>query len=551
MRETIKMGGSLNLGSVFILGLDGGTWNLLDHLIDQGYMPNLKSLCKNGVKGSLESTLPPYTAPAWVSSLTGMNPGKHGIFGFTKIANNGTDRTLISSRDIKTPRIWKYLGEAGKTAGLINVPVTYPAAPLNGFMIPGFLTPKGKVDYTYPATLYKELIKEIGHYVINVGIGNRTIDTEENFNEFIDEIIFCTRKRFQAMRVLWQKYDPNFFMIVFNCLDKIQHKFWKYMDPESSLYHSPPAQKARPRLYDVYRFVDEIIGYILTTMDQRTTLYLISDHGFGPLEKRVYLNKWLAREGFLSLKRGRLYLNKLIHRTGLKRINSPKKSVSISDNLRDAADKYIDYGKSLFFCSDVYEQAIYFNHRRQYGHEADISYERERGSLKEKILALKDVDKETPLVDSVWFKEEAYWGPHVNQAPDLLLKMKDYAYLMHKSVPLHGESFLGEVKGPLGCHRSKGIFAAFGDAISQHNDISASILDITPTILYNLGIPIPQEMDGRILKDIFTLAFQNKTTVTYRGEECAQVLPKGNHTEYSIQEEEEIRERLKDLGYLD
>jgi len=536
-----------NSRKVFVLGIDGGSWSLLGSLMDQGYMPNLKKVCENGVSGLLQSTQPPYTGPAWVSSVTGMNPGKHGVFGFTHQPEGEERRTFVSSRTIKVPKIWQYLENAGRTAGLINVPVTYPVERLNGFMIPGFLTPQGKRNFTYPTSLYEELLKEIGTYIINVRIAGRKINTEEQFNEFIENIIFCTRKRFEAMRVLWSKYSPDYFMIVFNCLDKIQHKFWKFMDMGSPLYDTPVAERARPKLFEVYQLVDEILGYILRTMDDNMALYIISDHGFGPFEKRVFLNKWLAQQGLLSFKKGQIYLNKFLYRIGLKKLGFSNRSIAVSDNPIDGC---IDFTNTLFFSSDVYEQGIYFNEGAELVQKG-VSYEEARLRLRDNILALKDPSNGELFVDEVRFREEVFWGPHVNQAPDLLLKMKDYGYLLNKSIPVRGDGFLQEVKGPQGCHRSEGIFAAYGEGVCQNKKLNASIMDIAPTVLYNMNIPVPKQMDGKVLQNIFTSEFQDVTDVRYSEARLSTDIKRSKDTEYSLEEETEVKNRLRELGYLD
>jgi len=415
-------------------------------------------------------------------------------------------------------------------------------------MISGFLTPQEKTDFTYPNVLYEELLKETGTYIINVRISGREINIEEQLNDFIDEIAFCTRKRLEAMKILWSKYSPDFFMIVFNCLDKIQHKFWKFMDIENPLYYTTMAEKARPKLFEVYQLVDDVIGYILKTMDENTTLYIISDHGFGPLEKRVLLNKWLAQQGLMSLKKGKAYLNKLLYWSGLRKVSFFSCNIGVFDN---PVDHCIDFTKTLFFSSDVYEQGVYFNQKAEQVQQGNICYEEELSRLKEKILALRDPTNGELFVDEVCFREDIYWGPHVKQAPDLVLRMMDYGYLLNKCVPLRGDDFLREVKGPNGCHRSEGIFAAYGKNIDQHRGFEASIMDITPTILYNLDIPVPKDMDGKVLKEIFVSDFQNMTNLRYSEEGLSACITETKETGYSEKDEREIRSHLKELGYFD
>lgn len=534
---------------VFVLGLDGGSWNLLRPLMDKGYMPNLQEIYEKGVCANLQSTKPPYTGPAWVSSFTGVNPGKHGIFGFTTSRAESTRRSLISSRNIRAAKLWQYLDKGGKTSGFINVPVTYPVESLNGFMIAGFLAPQEANDITYPQDLYQNLIKELGTYIVNVKISGRIMDTENEALEFIDDIQFCIQKRFEALKILWHQYAPDFLMIVFNSLDKIQHKFWKFMDAEEPLYDSPMAKKLRPRLFEVYRQIDQIIEYIVKQLNNDTTLFIISDHGFGPLRKRVFINNWLKQQKLLSVKKHRAYLRKILSVTNLK--NLPFSKFGIGVNLANPVDSMIDFPKTLFYSSDVYEQGIYFNAQAEKAQGGHIRYEDEMQKIEAKIKALTDPKNGDCFVDEVRRRETIYSGPYVNQAPDLLLKMKSYGYLLNKSMPTRGNNILREVTGPEGCHRSDGIFAAYGYNIDHQTDLEASIMDVTPTVLYTMDMSLPKDLDGQPLTHIFTSEFQHKTRLRFNQEDTSVQINAKNEIEYSKTEEREIRNRLKELGYLD
>lgn len=533
---------------VYVLGLDGGTWDLLSPLMEQGHMPSLAGICREGVSGPLQSTTPPYTAPAWVSCVTGVNPGKHGVFGFTQRFNGALKKSFVSRLDVKVPQIWHYVNESGRSAGMINVPVTYPVEELNGFMIPCFLTPDGKEDYTWPPSLYREIIREVGAYVINVKIGERRINDEEKLDQFIEDLTFATQKRFEAMKFLWSKYSPEFFMTVFTCMDKIQHKFWKFLDHRNPLYHSSIAEKVRNKLIPLYRLVDEIIGYVKGRIDANTTLYIVSDHGFGSLDKRVYLNSWLAKEGFLSLQKTSLLTSKLMSKLHLARSPLGNRNIALANNV---TEQYINYPDTLFFCSDVYEQGIYFNHQMEKGVKKQSDYEDQRKLLSEKLLLLKDPETNERFVDVTLFRENIYNGPYVNQAPDILFRMKDYGYLMATSIPVRKRNFIQTVKGTEGCHRTEGIFAVYGIDIVKNTKIQASIMDITPTVLYNMGIGVPKEMDGKVLQEVFDPEFQRNAVINYVDTSSGQVVRNEMKVEYSANEAMEIEKRLKDLGYFD
>jgi predicted AlkP superfamily phosphohydrolase/phosphomutase len=538
-----------NNRKVFILGLDGGSWQILRPLMEQGYLPSLQKLCESGVSGILQSTKPPYTGPAWVSSISGVNPGKHGIFGFTYNDEGSNQRKLINSKCIKVPKIWQYLEKEGKTSGLINIPVTYPVEKVNGFMISGFLAPQKAQNITYPYDLHEWLLKKIGAYIINVKIAGRNLKTLKDADDFIYDVLYSTRQRFEAMKVLWSKYSPDFFMIVFNCFDKIQHMFWKYLDCNNPLYFSDFAKKIRPKLIEVYFLIDKIIEYILKTIDKRTTLYIISDHGFGPMEKRVFINKWLVQQGLLTFSKQKVVLSKLINYIKKTKIGFSKYGVGVS--LNNLSDWTIDYHKTICYCSDSYEQGLYFNKDGNQALNKKSFYRNEIESLKKKLMELRDPLSGEYFVDEVKHRSEVYWGPFVKQAPDLLLKMKNYGYLLNRAIPFRENLLLHEVNGPDGCHREEGIFAAYGNDIISTSNFDASIMDVTPTVLYNMGFRIPENLDGRVLQDIFSREFRSVTDLIFDKDGSMTSTRNMKNSGYSHAEEAEIRKRLSELGYFD
>src|SRR5258708_11462961 len=151
---------------VFVIGLDGATFDLIHPFIAQGFLPNLQSLISKGSYGELSSTIPPVTASAWTSFMTGKNPGKHGLFDFMQRRKNSYDLAPVSAFDRDGKAVWEIASELGKKCIVIGVPVTYPPTPLNGLMVTGMLTPRGAADYTYPPELKNEIAGAIGEYIV-------------------------------------------------------------------------------------------------------------------------------------------------------------------------------------------------------------------------------------------------------------------------------------------------------------------------------------------------------------------------------------------------
>ena len=135
---------------LLVIGIDGGTFDIILPMIHAGRLPNLGRLLSNGAYGTLLSTIPPVTAPAWSSFVMGSNPGQHGVFYFFRKEGKSdgakSERVLMNLRNIEGIPFWRVLNRYGNKAGLINIPLTYPPDNVDGFMISGMLVPTKRIS---------------------------------------------------------------------------------------------------------------------------------------------------------------------------------------------------------------------------------------------------------------------------------------------------------------------------------------------------------------------------------------------------------------------
>ncbi|MBN1423081.1 alkaline phosphatase family protein [Candidatus Fermentibacteria bacterium] len=541
-----------------LLGLDGATYDLLDPWMEEGILPHLKSLLSRGAKGVLRSTDPPTTPPAWTSVLTGVNPGKHGIFDFRDSYHRDPRRPLVSSRSMRAPRIWQILNAAGLRAAIMNVPITFPPEPLDGFMISGMMTPNDEADYTYPAELKSRLNDMVGHYVVDVDIPRYDVEIWSDAVVFFDDVERAFTRRSQAFLRLLEEEQWDFFMVVFVVLDRIQHLFWKYMVPEFDHYHTELGARVRERVRAIYTKVDETIGAVMDRLDSSTTLLLCSDHGFGGTKAWFNVNRWLEREGFLTLVPSVRWKKRLFY-TLMSWNDSPLVKALVPKSLQSMVRGHIRAGRSTFktdvlatvnwarttaFFASIPSQGIYIN--RELVPEGKREALRTR--IRQRLLALEDPSTGRPFIDRVMFPEEIYQGPETAYAPDILFVAQDYGYLGRQ---LFGTSAVIETSlhTPNGFHRISGIFGAYGPHIVAGTAVDgAEIHDITATVLYSMGEPIPPYMDGKVLSDIFTPEHRHAHPIR-RGSNAQYETGDRAH-EYSDNEQQELEERLRSLGYL-
>ncbi len=280
---------------VAVIGLDCAEPSLVfERWIDE--LPNLRSLVRRGTWGSMRSTDPPITVPAWSCMMTSKDPGQLGIYGFRNRQDYGYNSLgVANSSTVKIERLWDILGREGKHVITIGVPQTSPPAPVNGEQISCFLTADPRHDeFTYPHELRQEIEQIAGPYHVDV----------RNFRSFdrdriLAEIYEMTEQHFTVARHLLDTRDWDFFMMVEIGVDRIHHAFWRYLDPNHPQYE--PDHRYRDVILDYYRYLDDEIGDLMSRFDDDTTVFVVSDHGAQPMEGAVCINEWLVQEGYLAL----------------------------------------------------------------------------------------------------------------------------------------------------------------------------------------------------------------------------------------------------------
>jgi predicted AlkP superfamily phosphohydrolase/phosphomutase len=545
-----------------VLGLDGATFDLLLPRVDQGQMPNLAALLRDGVWGGLRSTTPPFSAQAWVSMVTGKNPGKHGVVDFwEKSSGQAPDqrRSFVSARQIHGETLWQIAGRHGLRVGVVNVPVTYPPTAVNGYLVSGLLTPQGRDDYAYPPELAKAILDQVPGYNPDpfdpLGTSRQQISALQEWME----------KHEVISRYLMDREPTDLFFNVVQALDHLQHLFWNDIAAGS--------QRADGLAPDrCYRLADDIIGHRLGLVDERTNLFLVSDHGFGPVRKWFHVNRFLLERGFLTLgepARGaaaaasaRLGLTpqrirslvRRVDRLGLRQRIGRLARVTLGRRIDSALALPVDWSRTRAYSGSPATEGIFINLK---GREAGgivlpgRHYEQVRDELAAALQALRDPETHAPVVQSVFRREELYAGPFLDLLPDLVFDLGDGPYLAGDA--LDAERMLEALPAGFvqGRHRSTGILAAIGPDIRSAGQMpveGARIVDVAPTLLFALGLPIPEDMDGLPLLELFTEDYRSSHPLRYTAPESAAAMAPGPGDDE--EDTAEMERRLRGLGYV-
>jgi predicted AlkP superfamily phosphohydrolase/phosphomutase len=560
----------MNRDRVLVIGLDGGTFEVIKPLVAEGRLPNLGRLMAEGVHGILQSTIPPVTAVAWTTFMTGKNPGKHGIFHFHLPSTTTYKRPLVNATSIKAKPLWDIISERGKRVGVVNVPLTYPPHPVNGVMVAGMLTPSEKSEFTYPPTLHTELIREIGDYPLEArAIGafcrNDPIESVRQFYLLLD------RTKRTSLHLM-DREPWDFFMLVFRGTDLIQHQVWRLKDRSYCEQHPDEAQKYGKVLDQYYEAVDRAVGEILERTDSRTTVIIMSDHGAGPVSRLFYVNKWLVDEGYLTLRRfsgmvralprpRRRTLGPLLTylRLGLIAHLLPRswqdRKVWWPVKVKPQRWRLIDWSRTRAqgnLTGDEPVIIINLKGREPQGIvEPGDEYERLREEIAQRLLALWDPEANDRVIERVYRREEIYHGSYVDQAPDLEFITRGLLYRTRGKLDVR-DALETPVNLSPSMHREEGIFIMRGPGVKSGIEIGTTrLMDLAPSILYLLGGEVPEDMDGRVVEEAFREGVLHHRPIRYGPPVDWEPAGTGERQVFSTEEARNVEESLRGLGYVD
>jgi predicted AlkP superfamily phosphohydrolase/phosphomutase len=534
------------LQRIFLIGWDGATFDLLRPWVAQGKLPHIASLLERGVHGPLRSTTPPGTFPAWTSFLTGMNPGEHGIFSLFRPRPGTYDLELTNSRHRRATTLWQRLTEAGRKVVAISLPGTFPPEPVNGVMISGYDFPgKGPGSFVdargmYPRALYAELNHNVGPHPVDASIIGEV--NRGQLDVVLERFLETIHRKAATAKYLMSHRPWDCFMIRFGEADAAGHQFWKYCDPNSPLFIDQDP-KLCDALLRVYQELDRETGALLERLPDDTTVVVLSGHGFGGVGDWVlYPNRWLAEKGYLRFRQTRE--TPLWH--GLQTLPQPGRLEALKlwamgtlpawlqrslcrygpglVGHLEARVRYglIDWeGTQAYFDENPYFPVLRVNLRGRQPRgtvEPGGAYEELRNRLIRDLDTWRHPQTGQPILERAFRREEIYWGPCLDEAPDVIPKWAlhfGYSYAFRKSFQAPEGTWIEQVDpkrpgkapfftGKSGTHRDDGILVARGPGFPAGASIAgARLIDLAPTILHLLDVPVPDDMDGRVLHELF------------------------------------------------
>jgi predicted AlkP superfamily phosphohydrolase/phosphomutase len=546
---------------ILVIGLDGGTFDLIEPWAEAGHLPTFARLMEEGAWGDLSSTMPPITAPAWSSFMTGKNPGKHGLIDFVFRRPDSYDVSPVNASLRQGRSLWSLLSERSKKVIVINVPLTYPPEPVNGLMVTGLLSPSEQSEFTYPPELADEL--RASGYRIHAPQSY----AQGDIDSFLASIYETTDIQLTTVKRLMQEYPWDFLMYVFRGTDRLQHGLWHFMDPDHPLHGAPGTAKYHDAILEHYQYIDRQLAHLLDQLDERTTLVLMSDHGAGPFHKYIYMNNWLRRWGLLKMKRTPLTrFKETMFTLGITPITaynfllklglgSLKGKVTKGRGQEKLARLFLSFKDVDWSQTKVYSLGnagqvwVNLHGREPMGIVTPGSeYEQVRQDVIDRLMTMEDPETGERLVDAVYTRDDLFHGPHSKRMPDIVFVPKGFRYLSFGEYEFASHRLVDVSYGITGWHRQNGMILLHGSPVQAGIDLqNANIEDVTPTLLYLMGQPVPSDMDGRVLTNALRPDWIDTARLA-SVQETNQA--ESRRTDFSPADEEAVRQRLQDLGYL-
>ena len=545
----------MRISRLTVVGLDAATFDVIDPMIEAGELPNIARVLASGSRGVLRSTTHPLTTQAWTTMLTGVNAGRHGMWDFCERDETGYRLRMVNGSYRRAPAVWDYLTAANRRSGIVNVPFTWPAPEVNGFFFAGLDAAAREQGMANPASLMTELRDRFGVFEFDHSL---PLDRDGYID--VERMKTAIEQKVDACLWLRERFDPDLLLVVFMAADHMQHYGWLEWEERG----------LESRVAVIYRHLDEAVGAIREAIGPDEDLMLVSDHGAGRMTGVVNLNAWLAERGWLtyanlSVRRRELpryTLYKLLEQrrrlpAGMLRF-AKQRAPRLRDRVHELKEFVaIDFRRTRAFAyGNMGNVVINLRGREMHGTvEPGEEYDSVCEEIRAQALDLVDPESGERLLAAVHRREELFHGPYLEKIPDLIFEFAGYAWAGKGNLMKRTPTIWDTVKmagsgneSYVGTHRHEGIVAFTGPSAAGRHIATANIADIAPTILYLLGMRVPESLDGRVLEEIIDPALLDGRPPEYAETGAIEV---GDVQDYAAGDLVEIEGRLRDLGYIE
>ena len=553
-----------------VIGLDGADVDVIEGL-GPSALPNLFAIMKRGAWARLRSVQPPATLPNWTTFLTGVDPGRHGVFDFTTRRGHRVEFTAGTVRE--APTVALRLDSMGMRCACVRFPATWPPERLaHGVFVSGWDSPvafEADRSFVWPPPLFDEMHARFGPVRFD-DVDEFDADTPGWHAKLPAALEARIGTETELASWLLGREEWDLFAFYFGESDTAAHHLWAHHDPSSPRHPEMVSAEEADGLARVYRALDRAVGRLVSEAGEDCEVTLVSDHGSGASgDKVLYLNRALEEAGLLAFREasplGPLFgfakdmaLTRLPARARQALFMLAGRALPgwVESRARFSA---IDWSRTRAFSDELnYFPSVSLNlaGREPGGTVRASELEAVQGEVEVALRALRDPWTGAPVVKEVWPRERLYEGPFVERAPDLLLELHLDRGASYNLMPSGGapagtgpwrklgqSEHLGRKGRSLpGSHRSRGFFAMAGPRVRPVGEIDARIADATATLLARLDVRTSEEMSGRVLREALLRSGASGTPLA-NADPPRRPTDDGDATK--------LERRLRALGYIE
>jgi predicted AlkP superfamily phosphohydrolase/phosphomutase len=526
------------MSRVILIAWDGADWRILDPLLEQGALPNLRALLDRGQRDVLRSTIPTHSWSAWPSFLTGVDPVDHGVYDILETTPGTHKQYPVTYKSIKARTFLDDLAAADKKVLLLDVPLTFPPPKVNGTLIAGGVLPKHR-PFTAPHDLTQDLVKARLEWPIN-GMSWTTYRNKPD--AYLDEAYEVTAKRIAVSEHLMDNTEWDLMASVWVSIDRTQHALSNYVAPDHPDYVTNKDTRIGRKTADIFRQADEAIGSFVSRAKPDDLILFISDHGFQSCTRTVNMDRLLKEFGYLDF-------------SASNAVFGPMQWGPVRKVARKAYDTLGLHGKVALPQSVNWSKTKAYTTIRSTGEGVSINlagreidgvvdpgdYEKVRDELLDRLGSFVDPKTGQKPVKEIYKREEVFKGKYADSAPDILMVPNEGYSLTHAKSALEDADWVS------GDHRIEGCIVAAGPNVKPFEQPPA-LIDMAPTFVAALGAPTAVQPTGRVLHELLG----EDAHLVAREADGAGIPGMGaNEAAVSDSEADEMEEHLRGLGYIE
>ncbi len=512
---------------VLVIALDAAEPSLVERWINDGTLPNLKSLRSEGAYGRLKSSAEWLAGSPWPTFYTGTSPAEHGLYETTQWRAERMQNVQASPEWLPLCPFWRNLGKKELKVVSVDLPMTYSPEPFNGIEIRGWMT-NDSISYagkptSYPSIEVDCVRDKFGLEPIPITSENWGLQKIKSLLRMRDQLIQATQRLADLARTLMIHEKWDLFMVALAAPHRGGHKLWDLSGTYGSV-RTGDREEFSHALRDIYVACDKVVGQLTKTASHDANKLVFSLHGMQPNNSRSHLLPKIlhhildgnskygqeSNEGYCSFQRRITEYVPNVWRSMAFSPNSLAYKLFYSFHSRIENNTPRIGAAPAFTLETDLNGYIRINLRGREKNgivEPGEAFDQLCAAIVKDLETFVDVDTGEPVVEQVVRTDEIFkTGNRLKYLPDLIVRWAPSPFTNQRAIMSNRYTSLSisapkrNLDGRSGNHSSEGFLLSVGSGIPHNSQIeNGNILDLAPTICSLLGAPKPVQMRGNSL----------------------------------------------------